>query len=159
MDYYNQPGTSYYSGYGGQPGMMRPQGQTMQTQYMQPNMSMQPAMPLPQTQPALNGKIVDSEEMVKATEVPYGSYGIFPKADFSAVYIKTWNPNGTTNIICYRPIAPQEPKQLMLEDKNGSEEIIQRIDMLENKIETYFEKGSMLPPQEAMKKEATSHAY
>lgn len=51
----------------------------------------------------LNGKIVDSEDVVKATEVPIGSYGIFPKADLSEIYIKTWNNNGTTNIVTFKP--------------------------------------------------------
>jgi hypothetical protein len=51
----------------------------------------------------LNGKLVDGEEMVKATEVPIGSYGIFPKADFSEIYIKSWNNNGTTSIVKFAP--------------------------------------------------------
>jgi len=39
----------------------------------------------------LNGKLVDSEDMARVTEVPIGGYGIFPKADLSEVYIKSWN--------------------------------------------------------------------
>jgi hypothetical protein len=64
-----------------------------------------------QTQPiqpqGLNGKIVDSQEVVKATEVPIGGYGIFPKADLSEIYIKSWNNNGTTSVIVYKPEPPQ----------------------------------------------------
>ena len=47
----------------------------------------------------LNGKIVDGIEMVKATDIPLGGYGIFPKADLSEVYIKSWNNLGQSNII------------------------------------------------------------
>jgi hypothetical protein len=50
---------------------------------------------------------VDSEEMVKATEVPIGSYGVFPKADLSEIYLKTWNNNGTTSIIKFTPVAAE----------------------------------------------------
>jgi hypothetical protein len=60
--------------------------------------------PIPQQQNVgINGKIVDSEDIVKATEVPIGGYGVFPKADLSEIYIKTWNNNGTTSILIYKP--------------------------------------------------------
>jgi hypothetical protein len=60
--------------------------------------------PIPQQQNVgINGKIVDSEDIVKATEVPIGGYGVFPKADLSEIYIKTWNNNGTTSILTYKP--------------------------------------------------------
>lgn len=69
--------------------------------------SMQMPQMQPQSQPMtstsiLNGKLVDSIDMVKATEVPIGGYGIFPKADLSEIYIKSWNNNGTTNISIYK---------------------------------------------------------
>lgn len=57
------------------------------------NQNMQPQQTQTQT---LNGKIVDSKDIVKVTDVPIGSYGIFPKADLSEIYIKSWNNNGTT---------------------------------------------------------------
>lgn len=34
--------------------------------------------------------MVDSLDVAKATEVPIGGYGIFPKADLSEIYIKSW---------------------------------------------------------------------
>lgn len=51
----------------------------------------------------LNGKIVDGEEIVKATEVPFGGYGVFPKADLKEIFIKTWTPEGKTKIIKFQP--------------------------------------------------------
>lgn len=36
----------------------------------------------------LQGKVVDGADMVKATEVLFGGYGVFPKADLSEIYIK-----------------------------------------------------------------------
>lgn len=52
----------------------------------------------------LNGKVVDGEEVVKATEVPFGGYGVFPKADLNEIYIKTWTPEGKTKIIKFQPV-------------------------------------------------------
>lgn len=43
----------------------------------------------------LQGKIVENQEIVKTTEIPFNSFGVFPKGDFSEIYIKTWN-----NITC-----------------------------------------------------------
>lgn len=45
----------------------------------------------------INGKIVDSEDILKVTEIPMGGFGVFPKADFNEIYLKYWKDNGTTN--------------------------------------------------------------
>lgn len=55
----------------------------------------------------INGKIVDSLEMCKVCDVPIGSFGIFPKGDKSEIYLKSWNNDGTTNIITYVPVLPE----------------------------------------------------
>ena len=52
----------------------------------------------------LNGKVVDGEEVVKATEVPFGGYGVFPKADLKEIFIKTWTPEGKTKITKFQPV-------------------------------------------------------
>lgn len=75
-------------------------------QYQQQQMPYQAQAQTPQPQ-GLNGKIVDSQDVVRATEVPIGGYGIFPKADLSEIYIKSWNNNGTTSVITYKPESPQ----------------------------------------------------
>ena len=131
MNYYPTPNYNPQMPYTNAPNNM-PQ-QMGYTQPMMPPSSMQ-----------LNGKIVDSEEMVRATEVPMGSYGIFPKADMSEVFIKTWNPNGTTSITHYKPAAAADSmdarnyQQPLLED--NSDKIIDRIEQMEMKIEELFEK-------------------
>ena len=63
---------------------MQPQQQQMQQNFMPPQ---QPQVP------SLNGKIVESKDIVKITEVPMGGYGIFPKADLTEIYVKTWDNN------------------------------------------------------------------
>ena len=63
-------------------------------------------MPQPQQQvySTLQGKIVDNLETARVTDIPFGGYGVFPKADMSEVYIKMWNNNGTTSLVCFKPI-------------------------------------------------------
>ena len=124
MNYYPN---NYYLNY--------PYGQ--QQQYAVPQQQQYIPQPQPQTSQTLNGKIVDSADIVKATEVPMGGYGIFPKADLSEIYIKSWNNNGTTSVITYRPevTAVQEEKQ----EKDVFNEIKAQIERLENKIDKIAE--------------------
>ena len=57
-----------------------------------------------QNQFATIGKIVENVEMTKATEIPMdGNMYYFPKADGTEVYGKRWLPNGTTEIVSYKP--------------------------------------------------------
>lgn len=85
----------------------------------------------------LNGKIVDSEDIVRVTEVPIGSYGIFPKADFSEVYIKFWKQDGTTEILHFKPDKPIATITAASEVNNTEElnKILKRIDDVEQKID------------------------
>lgn len=100
------------------------------------NPQIQQTQQMPYTS-GLNGKIVDSEDVVKATEVPIGGYGIFPKADLSEIYIKTWNNNGTTQIVTFKPLLQIENKT---KESNFSETLMNRINSLEQKIDGYFGK-------------------
>ena len=131
---YNMPNMNYYPTPNYNPQMQYPSAPNNMPQQMNFTQQMSPSQ--------LNGKIVDSEEMVRATEVPMGSYGIFPKADMSEVFIKTWNPNGTTNITHYKPAAIEDSnknyQQPLLEDH--SDKIIDRIEQMEMKIEELFNK-------------------
>jgi hypothetical protein len=90
MNYY-----PYYNNYNTQ----------QQTAAMPAYAQMQPQTMMPATSVSagINGKVVDGEEVVKATEVPFGGYGIFPKADLSEIYMKSWNNNGTTQIVTFKP--------------------------------------------------------
>lgn len=112
------------------------------------------------TMPAtvLNGKIVDSADVVKATEVPIGGYGIFPKADLSEIYTKIWNNNGTTSIITFKPDilpnpTPVEQQQAMVDVTP----ILEKISILESKLDAALiaaEKMKSTP-----KKEITANDY
>lgn len=45
------------------------------------------------------------------TDVPFGSFSVFPKGDFEEIYLKTWNNNGTTQIITYKPVIEEATKK------------------------------------------------
>ena len=83
-----------------------------QLQSMQQNMASQQAFtPL--------GKIAESVETVKATDIPIdGNTYYFPKADGSAIYTKRWLPNGTTEIMTYAPVIETEPSNSTSEAEN-----------------------------------------
>ena len=107
-------------------------------QYTQQPMMQQPQV---QVQQGLNGKIVDSADVVRATEVPIGGYGIFPKADLSEVYVKSWNNNGTTSIITYKPelgAAAQE---------NPIDELKEQMNMLNEKLDNLLAAAAVKPVQ------------
>lgn len=76
-------------------------------------------------QMSLLGKIVDGEDVVKATEIPLGGFGVFPKADLNEIYIKTWNNDGTTQMIKYHPVSNENTQQdinaMLLEKLNDIE--------------------------------------
>lgn len=90
-----------------------------------PQMSQMPQSPMVSN---LQGKVVDGIEIVKATDVPFGSFSVFPKGDFGEIYLKTWNNNGTTQIITYKPVVEEEAKK---EEPNL---ILEKINNIENQL-------------------------
>lgn len=100
---------------------------TYQGNYQQPMMNMSnPYMDrltqLQQYQQNLNtfsalGKIVESEDIVKATDIPMdGNIYYFPKADGSMIYSKQWLQNGTTRLLAFKPIFDTESNTLSNEE-------------------------------------------
>lgn len=122
-----------------------------QTQYtqqspIQQQPQMQQTAPTNSTVPSsigmLSGKVVDGKDIVKVTEVPFGSYAVFPRADMKEIYIKTWNSNGTTDTITYVPvIEPPEQKSTQIfaqtsESDNLVNSLIEKISSIENKLDS-----------------------
>ena len=70
----------------------------------------------PQTATVLQGKVVDSLDVVKATDIPYdGSVSYFPLTDGTAIITKQLQQDGTSKVIIYKPITDNEevkPKQI-----------------------------------------------
>ena len=111
---------------------------------------------------ALQGKVVDSVDMVRVNEVPFGGFGVFPKGDLSEIYIKSWNNNGTTQINTYRPVPveeTQEAKQISSRD-----ELLEKINALNEKLDVLMNSGTNQAtapekPVAAAPKEVKLNAY
>lgn len=98
----------------------------------------------------LQGKIVDSIDMVKANEVPFGSFGIFPKGDLSEIYVKSWSNNGTTQINTYKAIPKtEEVKEINIADINNS--LLEKITILNEKIDLLMNNNATSNTQSSQK--------
>ena len=77
----------------------------MQAQYNQQPMVQQNQMM------ALSGEIVDSIDVVKAKNVDMsGQPTFYPKSDLSEVYVKRLMADGTSQIVTYKAVQPEESK-------------------------------------------------
>lgn len=135
MNYYP---TNFYSNY----------PQTQQSLYGY-NQAQIPNYQTSQTQMSVQnnqipGKIVDSQEVARVSDIPFGGYGVFPKADLSEVFVKVWNNNGTTSLLCFKPIVegnivPEQDKEERRyhegSSQNNYDKMQEKIEMLERKID------------------------
>lgn len=85
------------------------------------------------------GKVVDSIDVVKATDIPMdGNIYYFPKADGTEIFGKQWLANGRTHILTFKPVLDTEPnnqsKSKIGISEEATEVIMKRFDELENKI-------------------------
>ena len=95
------------------------------------------------------GKMVDSIDVVKATDIPMdGNTYYFPKADGTEVYCKQWLQNGTTRILTFKPVfedntnnvsSDTEKLKIGLSDE-VTEVFMKRFDELEKRIEDLMPK-------------------
>lgn len=101
-----------------------------QGQPQQNPQNFQQQMPVMQQTNYISGKIVDSEDIVKVADIPFGGYGVFPRADLTEIYFKTWNSNGTTSIITYKPVTQQSVQS----QEEIINKILQKVENLETKL-------------------------
>ena len=81
--------------------------------------------------PLLNGKMVESEDIVRSIEIPLdGSTSYFPLVDNSAIITKQLQNDGTSKITVFKPITEEKEKikYITLEDL---EKAINGIDLSE----------------------------
>lgn len=95
------------------------------------------------------GKMVDSIDVVKATDIPMdGNAYYFPKADGTEVYCKQWLQNGTTRILTFKPVLEDNPNNLSSDEEklkiSLSDEVtdvfMKRFDELEKRIDDLMPK-------------------
>ena len=101
------------------------------------------------------GKIVESIDIVKATDIPMdGNMYYFPKADGTEIYAKQWLPNGQTRILTFKPILDSGVNNL----SNNTEKlnlggIDEFTEVLENKLDEFYKKISATKTNSSKKKE------
>ena len=98
------------------------------------------------------GKMVDSIDVVKATDIPMdGNTYYFPKADGTEVYCKQWLQNGTTRILTFKPVledntnnlsSDAEKLKISLSD-DVTEVFMKRFDELEKRIDDLMPKKTV----------------
>ena len=98
------------------------------------------------------GKMVDSIDVVKATDIPMdGNAYYFPKADGTEVYCKQWLQNGTTRILTFKPVFEDNPNNVSSNTEklkiSISDEVtdafMKRFDELEKRIDDLMPKKAV----------------
>lgn len=154
------PAQQPYNPYGQQQFVPNPYMERMaQLQQFQQSLQTQ------QQQIGISGKVVESIDMVKATDIPMnGETVYFPKADGTEIYTKRWLPNGTTEVIAFKPILipPEEQatnimgfnENLILGHFKGfMDEVIKRFDSIDTRLDS-FEQPAAKPRSRAAKEES-----
>ena len=132
MNYYPNYNQFYTPGQSIQQNQQLPKVQPIEQQYnqfSQPNQFIQP-QPIYKQQIGLQGKSVDSIDVVKAMDIPLdGSTSYFPLADGSAIVTKQLQADGSSKTIVYKPVDEKEtnsvPKYITEEEL---EERIKNVD-------------------------------
>ncbi len=111
MNYNIQPAYQQYgyNPYFQQPRMQQPQIEPLQTanQFQR------------QLQSGINGRVVQSVEMITANDVPMdGSAAFFPMQDMSAILAKSWNADGTIKTVIFKPINEIVPQNEIQNKEN-----------------------------------------
>jgi hypothetical protein len=109
-----------------------PNFRPMEQQYPQNNINVptmqQNTLNMPKS--ALQGKQVDSLEVVKATDVPFdGSISYFPLTDGSAIVSKQLQTDGTSKIVVYKPTQADRKEAIQFATLEDIQEAINEIDL------------------------------
>ena len=109
------------------------------------------------------GKIVDSVDVVKATDVPMdGNMYYFPKADGTEIFGKQWLSSGQTRILAFKPVFDddtnnvsntEEKLKIGLSDE-ATDVFMKRFDELEKRLDDFMAKSTTKTTTSRAKKEA-----
>lgn len=82
----------------------------------------------------LPGRVITNPDEVTPQEVPMdGSVALFLMKDYSAIYAKAWNNNGTITPVKY---VPDPTAQQAMAGFNFQQEVINRLDQIERRLNT-----------------------
>lgn len=87
------------------------------------------------SQLGLFGKVVDSPDVVKVTDIPLdGSTSYFPLTDGSAILTKKLQLDGTSKITVYKPVIEEEKSTPMYVTFDDLKDIKEQIKDIENRL-------------------------
>lgn len=87
------------------------------------------------SQLGLFGKVVDSPDVVKVTDIPLdGSTSYFPLTDGSAILTKKLQLDGTSKITVYKPVIEEEKSIPMYVTFDDLKDIKEQIKDIENRL-------------------------
>ena len=103
------------------------------------------------------GKIVESVDMVKATDIPMdGNMYYFPTADGSLIFGNQWLANGLTRILTFKPVLDDNPNTLSQNEEKFNLEVLgQVLEGIQSDIKTLTEKLDKISRPTRVKKEVT----
>lgn len=134
MNYSNNPyGSPYFNSpfYNGAYSYQTPQPRNIQSTQVNPQLNQTQQNVSQYNQSVLQGKSVDSIDVVKATDVTLdGSVCYFPLIDGSAIITKQLQPDGTSKITVYKPIQEEANKpEVKYITENELKKEINKIDL------------------------------
>jgi len=98
-------------------------------QQLQQNTRQPQQMYKSQNQVVLQGKVVDSLDVVKATDIPYdGSVSYFPLTDGTAIITKQLQQDGTSKVVIYKPMIENEENKNKYITENDLEKQLENMD-------------------------------
>jgi hypothetical protein len=119
-----------YPQYGYNPYFQQTRMQQPQIEQVQPVNQLQQQMPR-----GVNGRVVQSVEMITANDVPMdGSAAFFPMQDMSAIFAKSWNADGTIKTIIFKPINETVPQSEIQNKENL------KIDLSEGTVTAFMDR-------------------
>lgn len=101
------------------------------------------------------GKIVESIDVVKVTDIPMdGNMYYFPQADGQAIYGKKFLPNGQTQILAFKPSLENEPNTLSNEEEKSKFDTLEQfLEGIQSEVRTLSDKIDKISKPTRAKKE------
>ena len=101
------------------------------------------------------GKIVESMDVVKVTDIPMdGNMYYFPQADGQAIYGKKFLPNGQTQILAFKPSSESEPDNVSTEvEKSKFDTLNEFLEGIQSEVRTLSDKIDKISKPTRAKKE------
>lgn len=103
----------------------------------------------------LPGRVVMKEDDIRPNEVPAEGAGIFPLADGSAIYLKTWNKEGTIDTQMYTAVIESKP---VVPNSDSIREMRQEIQERFDKLEKLYSRQKNYHPKYQKREDGEKNA-